>query len=331
MHHDAHFAGIDHASVGKGTRALGTHDQGIVAHADGAAGEGVQTVADGIGAVAAFLGFNEAVIQSQTGVFLGGVGGEGAPVFTPDVAVVIGDVGIVHQVGGADSAGQAQHPRHFGHAGDVVGLGAIPGEQLGVVHHHLGVFAAHHSGADGADGVDFGAVDSDLGVASSGDADALAGEVAAAVADQIHLNIFDNGFAASDVDPAKVIAAGDNLQIFHRGIGDLCLRVDSRGNGFAGHVFAIFQYDGICHAVVIHATVVFIVHQHAVDDRQLHIAGVNAGVQILLHTVYRKDHTLVFRRGNGASVPDGQRGEGNRFTDHPVFPGGQNFFIRHWN
>ena len=327
MHHNTHLAGIDLTTVGKQTGTLGAHDQRIVSHIHLTVGEGVQTFADGICAIAALLGLDDTVVHFQTGTGLRAVGGECTPVFALDMTAVVNNMGLVHQIGGADTAGQTQHPRHLGHTMDIVGLVAVSGKQFGVVDHQFCVFSAHHSGTNGTNRMDFRPVHGNLCIAHGGDTHTLAGEVTAAVADELHLHILNECFAVTHHDTTEVVTVGNYLQILHISVFDFAIGIDCSGNGLIFSKLAVFKGYCVGHAVMIHGAVGLVIHDNTVNDRKLHIAGIGAGIQILLNTVHGKDHPLIFRCGNLCAFPNDQLVQAFGSGNDDFLTGSNDFFI----
>ena len=222
------------------------------------------------------------------------------------MAAVVGGGGGVHQVGGPDPAGEAQHPRHLGHAGHIVGLGAVLDEQLGVVDLQRGLFPAHYGDADGAHGVDLCPVDGDLGFACGGDAGAVADEVVAAVADKIHGGVVDGDDAvAVHIHAPEVVGPGIDGQTVHGGVGDGA-GAHGGGDGFLRQVLAVGDHNGVGHLKMVHSAVVFVVHLHGVADRQSDVSGIGSGFQFTGDAVHRQGQAFACGRGQSGAIGDGQ-------------------------
>ncbi len=170
MHQHAEAPRIDHGSIGEDPGTVDRHDQRHVGDIEGRMAEAVDRIADRIGAVAAVDGLDQAVLHIHP--HMGRVvGGQRAPALRADMAVGVIDRAVVDQIGGAHSAGQAQHPRHLEHLphrqGECVAgrLDAVAHLDIGMVEPHGAVAADEHGGAHDPRCADLGVMHRDVGVA----------------------------------------------------------------------------------------------------------------------------------------------------------------------
>ncbi len=318
VHHNGISACLYYSSVCVGH--IGTAaalDDTVIRDSNGAVVEVVVAVTDTVGAVAAAGDDHITVVHAEANVG-GSVGGHGTPVLCGDLTAIVGDLTELLNVGGTNSAVDAQHPGGLTHGLDIIGTVVVRCGKLRIVDGNFAVAADLEGGTNGAYIVDPGTVDGYIGVAPDGNRGTVADGIGGTVA--VHGNVcivYDIGPISIHVDTAEIVA----LRAKHQSVcGSICHSAGNMcgGDRFGGTVFSVMDGYGGVHFEPLHAAVVFTACLDGVGDTEHHIAGEFAGGNVPMDTVHGQGQLFALGCSNGGPFLQHQTVKDGGFRQRPL-------------